>query len=63
MNQNDLVLKALRAGKKLTPALAKSQYRVVNLRARISDLRNHMGITEIVTGVNKSGNTAYYLAK
>ena len=59
MTQNQTVLKVLKSGKSLTAAQAKQRYKIKCLSARISDLRNHEGHTNIVTGETRQGAASY----
>lgn len=58
MNQVERVLKVLKAGRTLTSAEAASKYGIMNLRARISDLRNEGVKIQATPYVNKNGARA-----
>lgn len=62
LSQNVRILRALTQGKKISKPQAVNQFGAHRLAARIWDLRHKYQIEGIVTGKNKAGNTAYYIA-
>jgi hypothetical protein len=56
------VLSALKSGKGVTRKTALAQYKVVNLRATIADLRNNDGYSNIKTVTTKNGEVKYTMA-
>lgn len=62
LSQNIRILNALSQGKKLSMAQALKQFGTKRLAARIYDLRHIHQVEGIVTGKNKAGKTAYFIA-
>lgn len=62
LSQNVRILKALSQGKKVSVAQALNQFGAKRLAARIYDLRHKFAVEGIVTGKNKAGKTAYFIA-
>lgn len=62
MTQCDKILAHLREHGEITPAVANSQYGVMRLAARISDLRarGHRITSEMVAGKNRNQETVHY---
>jgi len=61
MTQNEKIINFLKTGQKLSKENAAKKFGVVNLRARICELRLDFGLP-IVTTTNSRGRTAYALA-
>lgn len=62
MTQNERLIKYLRGtGRELSAAQAQSRFGIMNLRARISELRDE-GF-RVRTGVNTQGKTVYAVSR